>query len=142
MKRAVLRMIAWLAAAGWLYLALLLLDVFWNIATWQPRWDGPAFGLLGSVLVGLLAIWKLTRSDSGRVERVVTFVICLGFFGLGIYVFPAEPLSQGLFARETSSPLWYRTLRLIVLSVPLLLWVTRKWPDRFTFRNGARTRPS
>jgi hypothetical protein len=41
---------------------------------------------------------------------------------LALYVLPAEPMTQGLFAREHPSPLWYRAARFGLLTMPCIFW--------------------
>jgi hypothetical protein len=122
LKRALLRIGGWLIAAIWLYTALLILDLYWNIATWRPAWDGTALALIAGVGLGLTAFGFLARSSSTRTERAVGLLIALFFLGLALYVFPAEPLTEGLFARKMSSPLWYRAARLLVMFFPAAAW--------------------
>lgn len=43
---SLLRSLAWLLAAFLLYGAVLLLDLYWNVLNWRPRWDGVAAALL------------------------------------------------------------------------------------------------
>jgi hypothetical protein len=54
------------------------------------------------------------------IVRLVSIMTCAFLLGLAIYTFPAEPLTTGLFARELSSPLWYRGGRLVLMTIPLL----------------------
>ncbi len=122
MKRSVLLAVAWIAAALGLYIALVVLELYWNLYDWQPVMDLKALGLVcgaGSVLV---AMAFLARTRCHAPVRWFSFVICLALLALGLYVLPREPTTQGLFAREHPSPAWYREARLILLVAPSLLW--------------------
>jgi hypothetical protein len=101
---------------------LLLLDVYWNIVTWRPEWDGTATFLLVWIAAATAGCYWMARASRDRLTRVVSLLICMALLALGIYVSRAEPLSFGMFGRESCSPLWYRAGRLLVLGTPTLLW--------------------
>ncbi len=122
MKRAFVITLGWLIASTGLYLAVLGLELYWNLYDWQPRVDWKAIGLVIVMLGILLAIRMLARASRDRFSRSVALVECLVLLSLAIYVFPAEPLTQGLFARTTASPFWYRAARLSVMGLPTILW--------------------
>jgi hypothetical protein len=113
------------------YGLLVLLELYWNAYEWQPAWDLIGLGILlglGFVLgvLGGLAWW----SREG-LSRGVSLAICLGFLILAIYLLPSEPLTEGLFGRETPSPTWYRVGRSMVLGLPSVFWVlARRWRSR------------
>ena len=44
MKRAILLTVGWLLAAAGLYVALVGLELYWNLYDWQPRLDLNASG--------------------------------------------------------------------------------------------------
>ena len=122
MKRAILLTLGWLLAAAGLYVALVMLELYWNLYDWQPRLDLRALGLFCGMVTVLVAIRFLARADGNRLSRGVSLVICLALLALGVYVFPAEPITHGMFARETPSPLWYRAGRFVLLALPSVFW--------------------
>ena len=122
MKRAILLTLCWLLAAAGLYVALVMLELYWNLYDWQPELDLRALGLFCGMVAVLAAIRILARADGNRFSRGVSLVICLALLALGIYVFPAEPITHGMFARETPSPLWYRAGRFVLLALPSVFW--------------------
>jgi hypothetical protein len=123
MTRVILLSIGWFVAALGLYVALVILELYWNLNDWQPKLDSRASGLIIGVGSILVAIRFLARANSHRIGQGVSLVLCLALLALAVYVFPREPLTQGLFARQQSSPLWYRASRLVVLASPGVLWV-------------------
>ena len=122
MKRTVFLIAGWVLLAVALYLPLLLLDVYWNIVTWRPEWDGTALFLLVWIGAAAAGCYWMARASRDRLTRVVSLLICMALLALGVYVCRAEPMSFGMFGRETSSPWWYRAGRLLVLGTPALLW--------------------
>jgi hypothetical protein len=124
--RSILLLLGWLVAALCLYAALLGLDIYWNLVTWRLEVDQWSVGLIGWALASLAGLWLLIRTSRDPVTRAVSLVICLFLIGLGLYVLPPEPLSQGLFGRRAPSPTWYRSARLVVLGAPLVLWCTHR----------------
>ena len=56
MKRAILLTLGWLLAAAGLYVALVMLELYWNLYDWQPGLDLRALGLIGGMVAVLVAI--------------------------------------------------------------------------------------
>ena len=52
----------------------------------------------------------------------MSLAACLALLALAVYVLPPEPMTQGLFAREARSPLWYRAARFVLLALPGVFW--------------------
>ena len=130
MKRTILLALGWLAAAAGLYVALVMLEFDWNLYDWQPRLDLKASGLIFGMLAALAAMWYLARVSCNRFSRGVSLAACLALLALAVYVLPSEPMTQGLFAREATSPLWYRAARFVLLALPSVFWVLgllRRW---------------
>jgi len=122
MTRIIVLSIGWLVAALALYAALLNLEVHWNLFDWHPKLDSIAVGLIIGVCAVLVAVRFLVRATSHRIGQGLSLVLCFALLALAFYVFPPEPLTQGLFAREHSSPLWYRAGRFVALASPSVLW--------------------
>jgi uncharacterized membrane protein len=122
MKRAILLTLAWLLSAAGLYMALVMLELSWNLYNWQPKLNLKATGLIVGMLAVLAAIRFLTRASCGRFSQGVSLGACLALLALAVYVFPPEPITQGLFARESPSPLWYRAARFVALALPSVYW--------------------
>ena len=129
MKRAVLVTCCWLIGALGLYVALVMLELYWNFYDWQPKVDFKAFGLIFGMLAILAAIHCLARASCDRLSQSVSLMACLALLALAVYVLPPEPLTGGLFARSAASPFWYRGARFVVLALPGLFWVLG-WPHR------------
>jgi hypothetical protein len=123
MKRCLLLHIGWVLAAGGLYLPLLLLDVYWNLVRWHPRLDWMGSALLVWVLAAIVAIAWLVRVAQDPVSRGVSLALSVFLVGLGAYACQPEPLTTGLFERESSSPLWYRGARLLIMGLPFIIWL-------------------
>jgi hypothetical protein len=122
MQRAILLSLGWLLSAAGLYVALVVLELYWNLYDWQPKPDLQAVGLILGILAVLAAIRLLARAGCDRFSRGVSLVICLALLALAAYVAPPELLTQGLFAREAPSPCWYRAARFVVLALPSVFW--------------------
>ena len=122
MKRTILLALGWLAAAAGLYVALVMLEFDWNLYDWQPRLDLKASGLIFGMLAAFAAMWCLARVSCNRFSRGVSLAACLALLALAVYVLPSEPMTQGLFAREAPSPLWYRAARFVLLALPSVFW--------------------
>jgi hypothetical protein len=120
--RTIILIIGWLMAALALYLALTVLELWWNLNDWQPKFDARALALIVGACLALLMIGCLARANAHQIGQGVSLATCLALLALGVYVFPQEPLTQGLFARGQSSPLWYRGGRLVALASPSVLW--------------------
>jgi hypothetical protein len=123
MVRPFLLVLGWLAAALCLWALLVVLEVYWNLYDWQPELDARSLGVGLGVCVALAGMLLLARARGQRAARGVSLAICLALLGLAVYVFAPEPLTAGLFARERSSPAWYRASRFFVLAAPTLFWV-------------------
>jgi len=124
--RAILLILGWLMAAFVLWLLLVALEVYWNLYNWQPKLDWRALGLGFAMCLVLAGIWMLAHATRQHAARGVSLVVCFALLALAAYVFPPEPLTVGLFARERSSPLWYRVARLAVLVLPTLFWIMNR----------------
>jgi hypothetical protein len=122
MKRVLGLTSAWVLLASTLYLPLLLLDVYWNIVTWRPTWDWCAALLIVCIAATSVGFYSLCRMSRDRTTRAISLPICLGLIGMGLYAYPAEPASAGMFGRVASSPWWYRAGRLLLMGVPALTW--------------------
>jgi hypothetical protein len=122
MKRAILLTLGWLLAATGLYVALVMLELYWNLTDWQPKLDSNASGLMTGILALLAAIGFLARASGDRFSQGLSLAICLALLALAVYVVPPEPMTQGLFARESPSPLWYRAARFVALALPSVFW--------------------
>jgi hypothetical protein len=122
MKRAILLTLGWLVAAAGLYVALVMLEIYWNLFDWQPRLDLKATGLIFGILAVLAVIRFLARASCDRFSQGMSLAACLALLALAVYVFSPEPITQGLFARESPSPLWYRAARFVALALPSVYW--------------------
>lgn len=122
MKRSVIVALGWLVATFGLYVALLALELYWNLYDWQPRADWKALGLILGTLAILTGMRFLAKAARDCFSQGVSLVACLALLILAIYVFPAEPLTQDVFARTSPSPLWYRTARFLVMALPSVFW--------------------
>ncbi len=116
--------LGWVFSGLALYLGCLVLDLYWNLAEWKPRWDWTAFLLFAWIAASLLTYRLLTRSLGGTLSITISLIVSVALASLGIYAAKAELLSEGLFGREASSPLWYRGGRLVLMALPLILCVT------------------
>ena len=123
MTRAILLTLAWVLAALGLYASLVALEFYWNVWDWQPNLDLIAWGLMVAIFGFVLAMRLLAPASRDRCSQGVSLVLCVALLVLGFYVLAPEPLTQGLFARELSSPFWYRFGRLVVLALPTFVWV-------------------
>lgn len=122
MIRAFLLVLGWLAAAFCLWALLVVLEVYWNLYNWQPEFDLSALGAALGVCLALVSLLLLARAGGRGAVRGVALVVCLTLLVLAVYVAPPEPLTSGLFARERSSPNWYRVSRFCVLALPTVFW--------------------
>jgi hypothetical protein len=122
-RRPLARTAGWLTAVAALYGALLILDCYWNLFDWEPKWDLDSLALSIWILAVLTALGLLARVLRDRFSQAISLITCLFLLGLGIHVTPAEARSEGLLGRTTPSPTWYRATRLIVMSAPAILWV-------------------
>jgi hypothetical protein len=130
MTRAFLLSASWFLAATALWLALLLLDIYWNLISWHLKWDGTVLILMAWMLAALAAIGLLTRWARDQISRTVSLASCLTLLCVGLHACPAEPLSAELFGRVASSPGWYRGLRAVLMSLPLVMWLLATWNTR------------
>ena len=120
--RPILLVLGWLLGATALYVALVLLELHWNLYEWRPTLDLTTLGLILGMCVILVLIGLLARASFHPAVRGVSFLIALALFALAVYVSPREPLTHGLFARTRTSPLWYRAGRFAILASPTTLW--------------------
>ncbi len=116
----VLLVSGWFLAVTGLWAPLVGLELYWNLFTWTPRTDAPAWALLLWVVVVLAGIWFLSRRTRDRYTRGVATLVCLALIALAIHTFPAERVRRGLLGRESPSPLWYRGGRVLVMTLPAL----------------------
>jgi hypothetical protein len=141
MTRVILLVLCWLVAAFALWVLLVSLEVYWNLYDWQPKVDAIALGLGLAIFSTIACIWLLTRASRRLAARGTSLLICLALLILGVYVLPPEPKGSGLFARERTSPFWYRGGRLAVLALPALFWVLSTFRQNNTagaYPNGGR----
>jgi hypothetical protein len=127
--RAFALSVGWLGAVLGLYVCLVGLELYWNFFDWLPRWDWKVALFFVAILMMLTAVWFLRRGTPDRFSRAVSLLLCLALIALALYVLPPERLSEGLFARTSPSPLWYRGGRLIVMWLPAVFWVRKKQPE-------------
>jgi hypothetical protein len=130
MKRAILLTLGWLLAAAGLYVALVMLELYWNLYDWQPILDLKGSGLIFGILAVLAVIWFLARASHARFSQVVSLAACLALLAIAVYVLPPEPMTQGLFARKAPSPLWYRAVRFVLLALPSVFWALGRMRQR------------
>ncbi len=109
-----------------------LLEVHWNLVNWKPLLDWISLLPLLMVTGTLLGFIRLFQVQSRPFLRVFSLLICLGLLALGIHLLPQEPLTEGLFARITPSPSWYRIGRLLVMAAPTALWLCSLRKRRIT----------
>lgn len=110
----------WVLGAVFSYAGFLVLELYWNFAEWKPRGDWVTWVLLGWIASTLVALWLLARIGRNRIGEAAAILSSVALLVLGLIAFPAEPLSEGLFGREASSPLWYRGTRTLLMALPLL----------------------
>ena len=140
MKKALLLSAGWLLAAGALYFGILLLECYWNLVDWTPRWDWAAASLLAWNAATLAAMGRMARATPHPLSRGMSLLLSLFLLGLGAYVSRAEPLSNGLLGREASSPWWYRGARLSVLALPVVFWAFGQRCSYSVFSKATRQR--
>ena len=125
--------LGWVLCGAGLYGAILLLDVYWNLLNWRPRWDWPTYVLLGWMIVVLAGQWRLAKIPRGRWNQVISLMVGLALVAVAGLALGPEPLSEGLLGRDDPSPWWYRIGRAIVLALPLATWmVTRHRKPRLS----------
>ena len=122
MTRALLLSLSWLVAAMGLYVAVVILEFYWNFFDWQPELDLRAWFFFVGMVCALVATRFLAWAARDRLSQGVSLVLCLALLVLAVYAFPPEPITHGLFAREQPSPLWYRAGRFVVLALPGAFW--------------------
>ena len=105
-----------------LYLALVLLELHWNLDDWRPQLDSQAIVMVLGSLAALATIGLLTHATRDRVSQAISLVLALAILSMAIYVFPPEPSSQGFFARYRPSPFWYRGGRFLLMAMPIAFW--------------------
>lgn len=129
LKGSMLQGLAWSTAITAVYLSCLLLDVYWNLLNWKPRWDWPTPVLFACLATALLAIWFLARARQRGTIRVLSFLGCLGLVVAATVALPVEPQTTGLLGRDVPSPLWYRGARWVLMALPLGIWMIRRAPS-------------
>lgn len=100
---------------------MVLLELHWNLVNWKPVVDWVFLLLLLMIAGSLASFERLARMPRLNPVTVVSVVICLCLFGLGIYLLPQEALTSGLFERNQPSPAWYRFGRLLIMATPAAL---------------------
>jgi hypothetical protein len=127
---SILLVAGWLVATSGLYVALVLLELRWNLYDWQPRYDLQGDCLVCGTGCLIYVFWLLAKAGGNRVIRTVSFLACLALLALGVYIMPPEPLTAGVFGREQSSPSWYRGARTLALILPGIFWSLNRAPGR------------
>lgn len=122
MIRTMLLSTAWLGAMLVFYATMVGLEVDWNLFDWRPGLDWKFIGLLLAALMILGGMWLLAKARARRFVRAWSLLLSLALVAVGFYVVWPEPHSEGLFAREVSSPFWYRGGRLMLMCAPLVFW--------------------
>jgi hypothetical protein len=117
-----LLIVGWILTLVATYLVFLALELYWNFFGWFPQFDWKALGLMMALLAALAASWWLARASVDRVTKIVSLVGCVALVTMGAYVLPEEPKTEGLFSRQSPSPLWYRLGRLAVMGCPTVFW--------------------
>lgn len=69
---ATLLTIGWLVAASGLYVALVMLELYWELYDWQPKLDLDALGLIIWICSVLVAIRFLARATCHRISQEMT----------------------------------------------------------------------
>ena len=138
MKRVIWVSLGWCVVGGGLYLSVLLLDLHWNLFTWAPQWDAISAGLVCGVagVVGLA--WFVARRTCGGVSLGLAALVSVFLAGAALYASKAEPIQmEGMLPRKSSSPVWYRGSRVILMSLPgaLLFW---RWRCKTKAAPGAK----
>lgn len=133
MLRGFLLSLGCLIAACGIYASVLLLELYWNLYEWEPKWDGRAAGMIVALAVCVTTMAFLSRATSPRFGKVFGCLLALLLLGLGFYVLAPEPLSKGLFGRSAPSAAWYRFSRLAAMGLPLLFWIRSVNRDRTRF---------
>ncbi len=124
MLRRILLALAWLTATAALYLAMLGLELHWNLLEWRPRSDVTSAGLVLGIIIFYSTFWFLTRARFDGVVAGVSALGCVALVALGLYTLPPEPPGQGVFERAAPSPTCYRGGRLLAMCLPAVLWVS------------------
>jgi hypothetical protein len=125
MKRALMLSFGWLTASFFLYVSFILLELYWNLFDWTPKYDLRAAVLVLIIFVSLGSIFLLAGTGSQLFNLVVSLAACLCLFAVGVYVLPAEPVkTEGLLARTSASPWWYRATRFLIMVLPLFFWAS------------------
>jgi hypothetical protein len=132
LKRAILLIIAWVAASAALVAALVGINVLLNLFDWSPHWDWRlALSALG-ILASTVAIWFLARATHDRCTRIASFVLCLTLIVCAFSVLPPEHIDPppegggflaGLFLRHSPSPIWFRGGICSFMAMPAGFWV-------------------
>jgi hypothetical protein len=136
----------WLAGMTALYVGLLLVEGYWNLFDWEPKWNWTSLGLAGWLVLVLAVLAFLARAARGALSNTVSLLTSMLLIALAVHVTPAEPLSEGLLGRTASSPIWYRVARLFTLVLPAVLWLCarrrhqRSLPS--TDSNGSAPKPA
>lgn len=115
--------LGWLVCSAGLYTHMAFLELYWNFINWTPMYDLPSLFAAGGMVGGLVGLFFLSRVPSARWLRVFSLLICLALLAIGIALaFPEPVQTEGLLARVAPSPAWFRLLRLLLLTIPILTW--------------------
>ena len=136
MIRTTLLCAGWCVTTASIYLAALLIDVYWNLSNWRPQGDWVTIALFSWLTAGIAGAWLLTGASRSMVTRTLSLLACLSLLGLGAHSMPPEPPGEGWLGRDQSSPVWYRTARLVVMALPALFLAVKPLAGRRM--NGAR----
>jgi hypothetical protein len=127
--KSVLYSVAWLFLAAGLYAGIVLLEFYWNMPEWRPLFDSVAAFLVAWCVAMVAMLALLARRTRGRrFTKWFSLLLSLGLASLTWFLLPAEAVSDSLFGRNVTSPLWYRGGRAILLLAPLAMWL---WFARF-----------
>jgi hypothetical protein len=140
MGRTALLVVGWIIALVAHYIILVALEFHWNLFCWFPHLDLQSCSLAVALLGVLAGTWHLARLPQNRFARIFSLAGCLALAGLGVYVLPAEPKSEGLFSRQLPSPLWYRGGRFVAMTCPGLFWAAGflRWRRAALVSDGGR----
>jgi hypothetical protein len=120
--RAMMLIVGWILVLVANYAVFLALELYWNFFSWLPRFDWKALGLVIVLLAALATTGWLARASVDRLTRICSLVACVALLSVGAYVLPEEPKTEGLFLRQSPSPVWYRAGRFIAMGCPAVLW--------------------
>src|SRR5438132_8433882 len=85
MTRALLLSLGWLVAAMGLYVAVVVLEFYWNFFDWQPELDLRAWFFFVGMVCALVATRFLAWAARDRLSQGVSLVLCLALLVLAVY---------------------------------------------------------